>query len=349
MASSKDGDSDTIAHVYQGFNFKAENSRFTWSEDKKTMHVVCQGYEERAYNETKTSATLSFDIDKTTNMVRNLQFSSASSMVNRIHMLGYDIDTKIDANTSLALGDFPLQTNASTYKEGRWSAADGLKFNSFSLEADTYTTYTKTADIIDIDPVAPYSDHLTYIPTGDAADYVWVIISLKAEEKEEEEVPLEWPDAATMQQLKSNGLPIHEGNNPPTVNGTYLMSPLTIVSENTGAGEDIESLNGMVMKFSSQADGQLSFDYYFITEGEADYANGESKALIQGDGSKFSICAPWKGSFFIISGDISNGTVSDMHCALANYEDADSPFKYAIIKDSDNSNKTTWEPMPDDY
>lgn len=348
MVSSKDGDSDTIAHVIPGFNFKAENSRFTWSEDKKTMHVVCQGYEERAYNETKTSATLSFDIDKTTNMVRNLQFSSASSMVNKIHMLGYDIDTKIDANTSLALGDFSLQTNASTYKEGRWSAADGLKFNSFSLEADTYTTYTKTADIIDIDPVAPYSDHLTYIPIGDATDYVGLIISLKAEEKEEEEVPLEWPDAATMQQLKSNGLPIHEGNNPPTVNGTYLMSPLTIVSENTGAGEDIGSLNGMVMKFSSQADGQLSFDYYFITEGEADYAYGESKALIQGDGSKFSICAPWKDSFFIISGDISNGTVSDMHCALANYEDGDSSFTYAIIKDKDNSTKTTWEPMSDD-
>ena len=126
------------------------------------------------------------------------------------------------------------------------------------------------------------------------------------------------------------------------------MSPLTIVSENTGAGEDIGSLNGMVMKFSSQADGQLSFDYYFITEGEADYANGESKALIQGDGSKFSICTPWKGSFFIISGDISNGTVSDMHCALANNEDGDSSFTYAIIKDKDNSTKTTWEPMSDD-
>ncbi len=348
MVSSKDGplETDTISHAYPAFRFTAENSRFTWSEDKKTMHVECQGYKEEAYNDSKTSATLSFDIDKTTNMVKNLQFSSNSSGVTSIHMLGYSIDTKVDATTSLALGDFPLQTNVRSYKDGRWTVADGLKFNSFSLEADTYTTYTKTSDIIDIDPIDPVSDHLTYVPTGDATDYVWLTISMEGEE--EEEVPLEWPDATTMQQLKSNGLPIHEGNNPPTVNGTYLMSPLTIVSENTGAGEDIGSLNGMVMKFSSQADGQLSFDYYFITEGEADYANGESKALIQGDGSKFSICAPWKDSFFIISGDISNGTVSDMHCALANYEDADNPFKYAIIKDSDNSNKTTWEPMPDD-
>lgn len=340
-------DADTIARATPGFDFNAENSRFTWSEDKKTMHVECQGYTEYAVNDSKTSGTLSFDIDKTTNMVKNLRFSSASSSVITVHMLGYDIDTKTDAATNIALGDFPLQTNVSTYKEGRWSVADGLKFNSFLLDADTYTTYTKKIDIIDIDPVSPLSDHLSYIPTGDTADYVWLVISLKAEE--EEDVPLEWPNAATMQQLKSDGLPVYEGNDPPTVNGTYLMSPLTIVSENTGAGEDIESLNGMVMKFSSQADGQLSFDYYFITEGEADYANGESKALIQGDGSKFSICAPWKDSFFIISGDISNGTVSDMHCALANYEDADSPFKYAIIKDSDNSNKTTWEPMPDDY
>jgi hypothetical protein len=316
------------------------------SEDKKTMHVECQGYSETTYNKSKTSATLSFDIDKTTNIVKNLQFSSASTQLNTIHMLGYDIDTKIDATTSVALGDFPLQTNASNYKSGRWSVADGLKFNSFSLEADTYTTYTKTSDIIDIDPIPPYSDHLTYIPTGDAADYVWLIISTKAEE--EENVPLEWPDAETMQQLKSEGLPINEGNDPPTVNGTYLMSPLTIVSSNAGAEEEMKNMTGLVVKFSSQADGQLDFDYYFIADGMADYANGESKALIQGNGSKFSICAPWKDSFFIISGDISNGTVSDMHCALANYEDGDSSFTYAIIKDKDNSTKTTWEPMSDD-
>lgn len=348
MVSSKDGatESDTIAHATPAFNFKAKNSRFTLSEDKKTMHVECQGYSETTYNKSKTSATLSFDIDKTTNIVKNLQFSSASTQLNTIHMLGYDIDTKIDATTSVALGDFPLQTNASNYKSGRWSVADGLKFNSFSLEADTYTTYTKTSDIIDIDPIPPYSDHLTYIPTGDAADYVWLIISTKAEE--EEDVPLEWPDAETMQQLKSEGLPINEGNDPPTVNGTYLMSPLTIVSSNAGAEEEMKNMTGLVVKFSSQADGQLDFDYYFIADGMADYANGESKALIQGNGSKFSICAPWKDSFFIISGDISNGTVSDMHCAIASHDDTDNPLQYAIIKDDGNSTNTTWEPMPDD-
>lgn len=342
---------DTLFRAAIGVNFEAKNTHFTWSEDKKTMHVECQGYIEKELNNERTNATLSFDIDKTNNMVKNLQFSRATSAnVFHMHMLGYDIIEDGDFSTVVALGDFPLQTNSRTYKEGKWTVADGLEFKNWTNTADLNGYYVKTADIIDLDmPDKPYTSHVSYNPTGDASDYVWLIISMKELEEEEEEVPLEWPDAATMQQLKSNGLPIHEGNNPPTVNGTYLMSPLTIVSENTGAGEDIESLNGMVMKFSSQADGQLSFDYYFITEGEADYANGESKALIQGDGSKFSICAPWKGSFFIISGDISNGTVSDMHCALANYEDADSPFKYAIIKDSDNSNKTTWEPMPDDY
>ena len=347
--SSKDGplETDTLSHAYPAFRFTAENSRFTWSEDKKNMHVECQGYKEEAYNDSKTSATLSFDIDKTTNMVKNLQFSSNSSGVTSIHMLGYSIDTKVDATTSLALGDFPLQTNVRSYKDGRWTVADGLKFNSFSLEADTYTTYTKTSDIIDIDPIDPVSDHLTYVPTGDATDYVWLTISMEVEE--EEEVPLEWPDEATMQLLENDGLPVYKGNNPPTVNGTYIMSPLTIVADKTGAETVLGETTGMVMKFSSQSDGQLDFDFYSIAGGEADYAYGDSKALIQGDGSKFSICAPWKDSFFIISGDISNGTVSDMHCALANYEDADSPFKYAIIKDSDNSNKTTWEPMPDDY
>ena len=341
---------DTLFRAAIGVNFEAKNTHFTWSEDKKTMHVECQGYIEKELNNERTNATLSFDIDKTNNMVKNLQFSRATSAnVFHMHMLGYDIIEDGDFSTVVALGDFPLQTNSRTYKEGKWTVADGLEFKNWTNTADLHGYYVKTADIIDLDmPDKPYTSHVSYNPTGDASDYVWLIISMK-EQEEEEEVPLEWPDEATMQLLENDGLPVYKGNDPPTVNGTYLMSPLTIVSENTGAGEDIESLNGMVMKFSSQADGQLSFDYYFITEGEADYANGESKALIQGDGSKFSICAPWKDSFFIISGDISNGTVSDMHCALANYEDADSPFKYAIIKDSDNSNKTTWEPMPDDY
>ena len=100
------------------------------------------------------------------------------------------------------------------------------------------------------------------------------------------------------------------------------------------------------MKFSSQSDGQLDFDFYSIAGGEAAYAHGDSKALIQGDGSKFSICAPWKNSFFIISGEMVNGTVSNMHFALAAQEDDDEPYKYAIFKD-DDSTKTTWDPMPD--
>lgn len=340
---------DTLFRAAIGVNFEAKNTHFTWSEDKKTMHVECQGYIEKELNNERTNATLSFDIDKTNNMVKNLQFSRATSAnVVHMHWLGYDIIEDGDFSTVVALGDFPLQTNSRTYKEGKWTVADGLEFKNWTNTADLHGYYVKTADIIDLDmPDKPYTSHVSYNPTGDASDYVWLIISMK-EQEEEEEVPLEWPDAATMQQLKSNGLPVHEGNNPPTVNGTYLMSPLSIVSDNTGAGGDMESLNGLVMKFSSQADGQLNFDYYFITEGEADYANGESKALIQGDGSKFSICAPWKDSFFIISGDISNGTVSDMHCAIASHNDTDNPFQYAIIKDDGNSTNTTWEPMPDD-
>jgi hypothetical protein len=340
---------DTLFRAAIGVNFEAKNTHFTWSEDKKTMHVECQGYIEKELNNERTNATLSFDIDKTNNMVKNLQFSRATSAnVFHMHWLGYDIIEDGDFSTVVALGDFPLQTNSRTYKEGKWTVADGLEFKNWTNTADLHGYYVKTADIIDLDmPDKPYTSHVSYNPTGDASDYVWLIISMK-EQEEEEEVPLEWPDAATMQQLKSNGLPVHEGNNPPTVNGTYLMSPLSIVSDNTGAGGDMESLNGLVMKFSSQADGQLNFDYYFITEGEADYANGESKALIQGDGSKFSICAPWKDSFFIISGDISNGTVSDMHCAIASHNDTDNPLQYAIIKDDGNSTNTTWEPMPDD-
>ena len=341
--------SDTVqvAPAVGGFNFKGENSRFTWSEDKKTMHVECQGYLERELNNERTNATLSFDIDKTNNMVKNLQFSQTTSAnVFHTHMLGYDIIEDGDFSTVVALGDFPLQSNLQTYKEGKWTVADGLEFKNWTSMGDLYAYYVKTADIIDIDIPEPFTDHVSYNPTGDTSDYVWLMIGMEEQEEEEEEVPLEWPDEATMQLLENDGLPVYEGNNPPTVNGTYIMSPLTLVADKTGAETVLGETTGMVMKFSSQSDGQLDFDFYSIAGGEADYAYGDSKALIQGDGSKFSICAPWKNSFFIISGEMVNGTVSNMHFALAAQDDDDEPYQYAIFKDDDSS-KTTWDPMPD--
>lgn len=340
--------SDTVqvAPAVGGFNFKGENSRFTWSEDKKTMHVECQGYLERELNNERTNATLSFDIDKTNNMVKNLQFSQTTSMnVFHTHMLGYDIIEDGDFSRVVALGDFPLQSNLQTYKEGKWTVADGLEFKNWTSTGDLYAYYVKTADIIDIDIPEPFTDHVSYNPTGDTSDYVWLMIGME-EQEEEEEVPLEWPDEATMQLLENDGLPVYEGNNPPTVNGTYIMSPLTLVADKTGAETVLGEMTGMVMKFSSQSDGQLDFDFYSIAGGEADYAYGDSKALIQGDGSKFSICAPWKNSFFIISGEMVNGTVSNMHFALAAQDDDDEPYQYAIFRDDDIT-KTTWDPMPD--
>lgn len=346
--SDEENTPDTLFRAAIGVNFEAKNTHFTWSEDKKTMHVECQGYIERELNNERTNATLSFDIDKTNNMVKNLQFSRATSAnVFHTHMLGYDIIEDGDFSTVVALGDFPLQTNSRTYKEGKWTVADGLEFKNWTNTADLHGYYVKTADIIDLDmPDKPYTSHVSYNPTGDASDYVWLIISMKEQEEEEEEVPLEWPDEATMQLLENDGLPVYKGNNPPTVNGTYIMSPLTIVADKTGAETVLGETTGIVMKFSSQSDGQLDFDFYSIAGGEADYATGDSKALIQGDGSKFSICAPWKNSFFIISGEMVNGTVSNMHFALAAQDDDDKLYQYAIFKD-DDSTKTTWDPMPD--
>jgi hypothetical protein len=346
--SDEENTPDTLFRAAIGVNFEAKNTHFTWSEDKKTMHVECQGYIERELNNERTNATLSFDIDKTNNMVKNLQFSRATSAnVFHTHMLGYDIIEDGDFSTVVALGDFPLQTNSRTYKEGKWTVADGLEFKNWTNTADLHGYYVKTADIIDLDmPDKPYTSHVSYNPTGDASDYVWLIISMKEQEEEEEEVPLEWPDEATMQLLENDGLPVYKGNNPPTVNGTYIMSPLTLVANKTGAETVLGETTGIVMKFSSQSDGQLDFDFYSIAGGEADYATGDSKALIQGDGSKFSICAPWKNSFFIISGEMVNGTVSNMHFALAAQDDDDKPYQYAIFKD-DDSTKTTWDPMPD--
>ena len=236
-----------------------------------------------------------------------------------------------------------MESSSSTYKYGKFSAADGLTFNSFSAVLDTRATYTlnELGKELYGDGIDPQSEHVTYEPYGDPRDYVEITISYK--DGQGEPIDLEWPSDAVMNSLKAGGMPVYDGENPPSIEGTYELSDLTLVADKLGAVEELESIDNIVLRFSGQKGGEVKFDAYFVVDGMATEANGEQPALISGSGNQFSICIPeGDGSAIIISGTVSNGGISDLYYSTTSMTETD---QYIILKDgTGSSSKTTWAP-----
>lgn len=341
---AEESETDTIVVMNSAFNFKPDYSHFTLKEEKGIIHITCEGFLDTPGETQSSKATgvLSFDIDKAKETIRNLKFNLNAESILNMHLLPFtDTHTVINSVTQMTLSEFPLRTFSSTYKEGKYSVADGLTFDSFSSTADMRTTYTLSPPLDPNDNPGPINEYVAYIPIGDSEDYVWLIISMK-----ETETALEWPTDEVMQSLKDGGMPINDGGTPPTLDGTYSLSPISVVADKIGALEEMDGITGMVIKFNGQDSGKLDVDFYFTADGEADMANGAEKALIKGNGNSFTICVPLSDGSFIISGTMSDGAVSNLYLASTS---KDVPNQYIILKDNDgNSSKTTWSPAPDD-
>ncbi len=342
---SEEAEVDTIVSTNLAFNFKAEYSHFTMEEEKGIIHITCEGFldDPGSLQSTKATGVLSFDIDKANRMVRNLNFKVNSENLLIMHPMPFvDTETVMNNVTELTTSDFPLQSYFNTYKEGKYSVAEGLRFTSYSSMGDSKTTYTFSPPLDPKDAPSPFIEHSAYTSVGDSEDYVWLIISMK-----ETAPALEWPDDEVMQSLENGGMPIHEGGTPPTVSGTYSLSPINVVSDKMGTSEEMGDINGMVLKFSGQSSGKLDVDFYFTAYGEADSAYGVEKALIKGSGNSFSICVPMPDNSLIVSGTVSDdGTISDLYVA---WTETYVPDKYLIMKDDDGySAPTTWAPAPDE-
>lgn len=349
--SANEGKADTIFHVTPSFGFRPDNAQFTVKYGKEINHYECVGYEEWSANETKARATLSFDVEKKTNKVKNLRFVLDSEGTTRFHMLGVTTNTAANASYAMSVNEFPLEENSSSYKHGKQSIAGGLLFSNFSAVEDMTTTFIISEawkEIYGDEDIDPTSDHVTLQPYNDPRDYVEIYISYK--DGQGEPIDLEWPSSEVMASLKKDGMPIYEGASPPEVNGTYKLSPLKVVADPSGqgAGELSEyGVDALVLKFSGQADGELDVNMYFTVEGEPDIAGNDMKALITGNGKQFSICMPdGYGGAAIISGEMDGGSINNLHYASC---DMNKAGQHVILKDDDGSSSTTtWSPGTDD-
>jgi len=157
---------------------------------------------------------------------------------------------------------------------------------------------------------------------------------------------LEWPSSEAMTKLKDDGMPIAYGDEPPTLSGgTYLMSPLTVVTDRMDSGEELADMSGLVLKFGNQQAGTIDVDFYFVAGGEAGEVIGMT-SLIQGSNGEFTICVPYAEMSIIISGRLTGQTITDLHFAILQ---TDAPGIHCILKDSDGTSpKTTWSPSADD-
>ena len=323
------------------FSFRPENSSFTVKEEGSIIHIECSGHQDGVTTGSKgTDATLSFDIDKTTKKVKNLQYTQESHNVMGTFMPTpegiVDIDIITEGHMRFGLGDFPIQSFSTTYKQAKSTLAEGLTYSSYNNYADVTGLYS------DGTPSTKYQTYYEY--TNDPRNSVELVISAK-----DSPLALEWPSEAVMKSLKDGGMPVNEGSTPPTTNGTYLLSPLSIMADPWGAGEELAGVSGMVVKFSDQKDDKLQFDYYMIADGEALEASQADPGLIQGNSDAFSICVPYESeggmAAMIVSGNIKDGEVQNLHFAFTLM---DEPNKYTILKDDDgNSETTTWAPATD--
>lgn len=323
--------------INQQFTFYPNNSHFTLKREKGYIHVECEGLAENSTNG-KTKASLKFDIYGSDKTVRNLQFRSDTHATTSVYMMGYQATMTSDVEVKVATGSLPLSTYTATYMEcEKYSVAQGLTFTSFSGTGHSVATYVPSSSAYD--PIDPSSQYFSYVPIGDSGDY----IDLRFESN----VPLadlEWPSTEAMTKLKNDGMPIHYGDQPPTLSGTYLLKPITIVADKMGAGSEMGGMSGIVMKFDKQQGGTIDAKFYFIGDDGAGEVVGMT-SLIQGSNGEFSICIPYVEMSMIISGRLTGQTISDLYFAILK---TDSPGVHCIMKDYDGTSpKTTWSP-PDD-
>ncbi len=168
--------------------------------------------------------------------------------------------------------------------------------------------------------------------------------------------------------LKDAGMPIYTGSSAPTLDGTFSLKPPKLVKfwstdpEDADLDDIVENAE-LVVKFAGQSGNNVYVDMYAIDEDGTDYAIGSSmyqgtqgiKAHITGSGSNFTVGfvvtteIPSWGIFirlaYIMSGEVSGGTLRNFHIAEASLDENNNIEEYAIGKDGDGTSPaTTWAP-----
>lgn len=327
---------DTLVQVSQAFKFEDSNGTMTVTEDEFSQHYVCEGYLEEMVGSTyftKRAGALTFDILKATGTVQNLRFFHNQLTEQDYSILGVSAHFSTHSVASMSFGDFNLTTDYNdVYMQAKVYSSEGLTFTDFQMQVDVDGTY-------DDPEISPSHTETPYTFVNDNDNFVWLIINYK--DKEQQPIEMGWPSEAVMFSVEEGGMPIHRGETPVNVEGTYAITPLSVVNDQFG--EPIAYPQTLIIKLSSQQGGKLKYDSYYIEDGETWPADGDQDALIMGnaDDGTFTICVPIEGAYTLISGQIFDGVMIDLHVANVTPKAG----QYVIIKDGDgNCPKTTWSP-----
>ena len=137
----------------------------------------------------------------------------------------------------------------------------------------------------------------------------------------------------TLQQIKTQGMPIYEGTNPPNIEGIYLLDNLRFHYSSDPGEKGFTKGNKAVnykYRFYEQNGVKLKSDYRALKFGVNDIATG-SGAIISGSGNNFTVflnhAAHTEGvknnDIILISGEITSEGIKDLVLTLTVTEKED--------------------------
>ena len=162
----------------------------------------------------------------------------------------------------------------------------------------------------------------------------------------------------TLEKIKDH-MPVYSGTNPPNIEGTYLISPYTVIFCEDGNWDPGYVISDYKIRFFNQSSNDNTIDMIDYNTGNIDSYDKGTGAFISGDGTHFSIFFNTEGyaqnifnkKSLVISGTKTADGIQNLHYGFTMEEKGSDPDNklmdtgvYRIFKDGDGiSGPTTWE------
>ena len=125
---------------------------------------------------------------------------------------------------------------------------------------------------------------------------------------------------AQIDTLKKHGAIINEGTTPPTVSGTFLLSPDVCTYDNSGGNFSGQTFDDYIYKFSNQNTAKFTVRVDYVDVDGGDTGADSTATYISGTGKLFTIFAQSSGvesdidytNLEVISGEIATGGIANL-------------------------------------
>jgi hypothetical protein len=144
--------------------------------------------------------------------------------------------------------------------------------------------------------------------------------------------------------LDSLGMPIHTGGNPANIEGTFLITPVILMSSNIETDIIGSKFNDLLVAFLGQNNDELTITTEYVEEAASQEGEGFGSFIV-GEGNDFSVFAKNMTydtfdndsalTTIIFSGTIGEEGIDDLHIAVVMLNDFGDPNnQYIDIGDS---------------